>query len=294
MSATANCACPCPDPTIVEIPGTPGSQGDPGNDGTNGIDAFTTLTAGLLVPAIGGSVTAAVVSGSWAASQQIVFISDGTNFGSFRVTTTGSTSLILTYLGYDGEALAGVTIASGTGKVSPGGTQVATPVSVAHGGTNSATATLARAALGVGGASLSVYASGTSYQLTATPAQVVFGTTSPSLTITSAGVWLLLARARVDYTGSTFAAVRTGTLKLRRTNHTAADLANSPASFLTDIITTLTYTLGVIDLAPIIYTTTNNDDIIQVWGSISVVPTAGSIDVSESSIVAVKLYDQTV
>ena len=294
MSQANSCCSGCQDPIVVEIPGSPGADGAAGAAGANGINAFTTLTAGLLVPLIGGSVTAAVVSGSWAASQQVVFISDGTRFGSFRVTTVGSTSLVLTYLGYDGEAAPGVTISSGTGTVSPGGTQVATPVSVAHGGTNSATATLARAALGVGGASLSVYASGTSYQLTATPAQVVFGTTSPSLTITSAGVWLLLARARVDYTGSTFAAVRTGTLKLRRTNHTAADLANSPASFLTDIITTLTYTLGVIDLAPIIYTTTNATDIIQVWGSISVVPTAGSIDVSESSIVAVKLYDQTV
>jgi hypothetical protein len=121
-----------------------------------------------------------------------------------------------------------------------------------------------------------------------------FGTTDPSLTITSAGVWLILARVRIDYTGSTFLAVRTGTLKLRRTNNTAADIANSSCQFLTDIITTLTYTLDVIDLPPIIYTTTNANDIIEIWGDISVVPTAGSIDASEASIVAIKLYDQTV
>lgn len=106
-------------------------------------------------------------------------------------------------------------------------------------------------------------------------------------------MYLLLARVRVDYTGATFAAVRTGTLKLRRTNNTAADIANSTVQYLTDIITTLTYTLEVIDLPPIVYTTTNSDDSISIFGDISVVPTAGSLDTVEASIVAVKIFNQT-
>jgi hypothetical protein len=77
---------------------------------------------------------------------------------------------------------------------------------------------------------LSVYAAGTAYQLTASDAALDFGTTDPSLTLTKAGTYLLTARVRLDYNGATFSAVRTATLKLRRTNNTAADLSNGSAA----------------------------------------------------------------
>jgi len=298
MSAGSNCDCACPTPEVVEIPGAAGENGENGEAGADGQSAYTTLTAALTMPGAAGPVVAAtsVANSDWVGIGQILFISDGTDFGHFKVLTKPSAvSLTLEWMDYAGDAAGGSVIGNG-GTVSASGTEpsIPSPTTIANGGTNSATATLARAALGVGGASLTVYAAGTAYQLTNTAALLNFGTTDPSLTITSAGVWLLLARARIDYTGATFAAVRTGTLKLRRTNNTAADLANSSGQFLTDIITTLTYTLGVIDLQPIIYTTTNNNDVIELWGDINTVPTAGSIDAVEASIVAVKLYDQTV
>lgn len=133
---------------------------------------------------------------------------------------------------------------------------------------------------------LASYAAGTAYSLTATPAQAVFGTTTPSLTVTSAGTWAIRYRAHVKYTGATFAANQTATLKLRRTNNTAADIANSPATAITNVVTTETGTLAWVE-GEVIYTTANTDDVIQLWGYVSDVPSAGSLDVVEANIIAV-------
>lgn len=46
----------------------------------------------------------------------------------------------------------------------------------------------------------------------------------------------------------------------------------------------------IYELPDVIYTTSNKDDIIQVWGSTDVVPTAGSLDAVEASIIATKLF----
>ncbi len=291
MSTPTDCCNSCPTPTTTNVPGPEGADGAAGAPGTDGVDSFTQTTADFTVPAVNANVTINVGNSTWMVIGQIIFIEDA---GAFEVVSKGSTtSVTLTYLDYDINTASGNSITTGAG-VGPSGNQITTTIPVAQGGTGNATATLARAALGVGGDNLSVYAAGTAYQFTNTAALLNFGTTDPSLTITSAGVWLILSRVRVDYTGATFAAVRTGALKLRRTNNTAADLVNSPCGFLTDIITTLTYTLGSFNLPPIIYTTTNANDVIEIWGSISVVPTAGSLDASEAEIVAIKLFDQTV
>lgn len=132
-------------------------------------------------------------------------------------------------------------------------------------------------------------ASGTTYSLTNTAALVDFGTTDPSITLNVAGTYLLMARARVDYNAATFAAVRTATLKLRRTNNTAADVTGTSSSFLTSIITLLSFTASTIILPPVIYTTALTSDIIQLWGSIDTVPSAGSIDITEANVVAIRL-----
>ena len=45
----------------------------------------------------------------------------------------------------------------------------------------------------------SVYGSGSAYTLTASPALLALGTTTPSLTLTYAGVYDLTAQVRYDY-----------------------------------------------------------------------------------------------
>ena len=136
---------------------------------------------------------------------------------------------------------------------------------------------------------LTVYAVGTAYSLTNTAALLNFGTTDPSLTITEPGTYLILSRAELDYNGATFAASRTVTLKLPRTNNTAADLTNGTLVAKTEIVTTVTATMGDFGLPPVIYTTANNNDIIQIFGDVDTVPTAGSLDASSAEIIAIRL-----
>ena len=136
---------------------------------------------------------------------------------------------------------------------------------------------------------LTVYAAGTAYALTTTAALLDFGTTDPSLTITQPGTYLLLGRVVLDYNAATFSASRVVTLKFRRTNNTAADLTNGTTTVDTDIITTITSTFGAFSLPPVIYTTSNENDIIQIFGDVAVAPSAGSLDAVAAEIVAVRL-----
>lgn len=141
-----------------------------------------------------------------------------------------------------------------------------------------------------GNNSTAAYDSGTAYSLTATPALLDFGTTDPSVTLGTAGTYLIAGRVRLDYNAATFLASRTITLKLRRTNNTAADITNSPSSYKAQVVTLLSSSSGFYDVQPVIYTTTSTTDVIQMWGSISVVPTAGSLDAVEGYITAIRLY----
>lgn len=135
--------------------------------------------------------------------------------------------------------------------------------------------------------------SGTAPALTATPTAITFtggGAVQPAIVLNKAGTYLLLGRAELDYNAATFAGVRTATLKLRRTNNTPADLTAGSMTALTEIITALTYTMGVYMLPPIIYTTAVATDAITIFGDISIIPSAGSLDVNAASLVAIRLF----
>lgn len=134
------------------------------------------------------------------------------------------------------------------------------------------------------------YAAGTAYSLTNSASQVAFGTTSPAVTLASAGTYLIFSRVKVDYNAATFAAVRTATIKLRRSNNTAADLTGASYSLKSQIITLLTFTAGHMIIPAVLYTTANTNDIIQIHALVDTVPTAGSLDVSEAEIVALRIY----
>lgn len=135
----------------------------------------------------------------------------------------------------------------------------------------------------------SAYASGTVYSLTTSAAKLNFGTIDPAITITQPGKYLIFARARIDYNGATFAAPQTITIKIRRTNNTAADLSDATASLKTRIITTQSDTAGIIVLPVTVYETDANDDELEVWGSIGTGPSAGSVDAVQAEIVAIRV-----
>lgn len=138
--------------------------------------------------------------------------------------------------------------------------------------------------------SLTVYAAGTAYTMTNTSAALDFGTTDPVLTINKAGTYLLIPRANLEFVGATFAANRTVTLKVRRTNNTPADVTGSSTAFGTNIVTTVSGVLFNGTLPAVLYTTTNTDDALTIYGDVSVAPTAGSLQATEASLVAIRLY----
>jgi len=136
------------------------------------------------------------------------------------------------------------------------------------------------------------YGAGTDYSLTATSAAIDFGTTDPTITLINAGTYLVSGTVNLRYNGATFAANRTITLKLRRTNNTAADLTNGTSFFTSGIVTTTTAGFLHVKLNPVIYTTTNTNDAITVFADVSVVPSAGSFDATStgSLIIAERKY----
>lgn len=136
----------------------------------------------------------------------------------------------------------------------------------------------------------SVIASGTAYSLTATTAAVTFGTTSPLITVGSTGTYLIMGRVNIKYNGATYAANQTIKLVLRRTNNTAAYITNSETNITTRIITTITDDVGDFLIPPQIYTTTTSGDGITIFANVSAVPGAGSVDINEANIIAVRLY----
>lgn len=269
--------------TIVTPTGT-------SSNGTNGVNAFTVTTADFVVPAIGATVAITVGNSSWITIGQNVFVEDA---GYFEVTAkSDSTHFTGQYLDVADNTHATENIVAGAG-VSPSGADLANPLTVSRGGTGATGVQTALNNLGVGTTPLSVYAGGTAYSFTNAAALLNFGTTDPSLTISAPGIYLIFARVRVDLTAATFAAVRNLTLKLRRTNNTAADITNSSMGAKTPITTTETFTMGIFDLQPLVYTTTNSDDVLEIWGGLDTVPSAGSLDAVEASIVAVRIRNQT-
>ena len=138
------------------------------------------------------------------------------------------------------------------------------------------------------GASLSGYATGTASNLTATAAVLGLGTGSPAITIATAGTYLLMACANLSLNAATFAANRTATLKIRRTNNTAADLANASRTINTGVTSLITGQLSQVSVPAVVYTASAGD-ILQVWGSVSVVPTAGNLQCDSAEIIAIRI-----
>lgn len=132
------------------------------------------------------------------------------------------------------------------------------------------------------------FGTGTAYTVTNAAAAIVLGTTSPTITIDQPGTYVIISRARYELAGATFAASRLLTLKLNRTNNSAADLTNGTVLYNTPIVTLLTSTMTELSIMTT-YTTLNTDDIVVLSTLVGTVPSAGSLTVNEASIVAYRL-----
>src|SRR5207302_1938848 len=116
-----------------------------GTNGTNGVDAFTTTTASYTQPASGSDVTVSVGSTSWLATGQVLFVTTG---GFYSVSSiTDATTVVLTNLGYAGNASSGTVVASSK-TVSAGGLIGLTGATGAAGATGVAGATGAAGSTG--------------------------------------------------------------------------------------------------------------------------------------------------
>lgn len=271
MSSSATPCTPCCVTTQnVQVPGVAGAAGTDGTAGANGVSAYTVTTADFTVPAVGATVLVSVGNSSWMVVGQPIFTQGPANF--VVSSKPNTSSVVLTFQGFEDDVAPTTVISAGAG-VSPGGMQA-----------SAITATR-----------LSAYATGTPYDLTTSPALLDFGTADPTVTINEAGTWMLLARARLDYFFASYAADDNDfTLLLRRTNNTAADVANSSTTFKMRDVTTAYQTAGIVSLPPVFYTTTNTTDIVQLWGSLEVLPDNdpdGKIRCYEAEIVAIKISD---
>ena len=133
------------------------------------------------------------------------------------------------------------------------------------------------------------YGVGTAYAFTNTAAAIDFGTTDPSITLANAGTYVLYGQVHLAYNAATVVG-ETATVKIRRTNNTAADLSAVVVIDL-PVATTLTHSYGVVSIPPVVYTTTATDDVVTLFGNVSVALGAGTIDATAvgTSIVAVRI-----
>lgn len=276
-----NCCAPC-DPVVTLVPGTAGAAGAAGS---NGLNAYTVLTASLLMPGVAGPVIAPVSVGfsGWAGIGQVVFISDGTDWGHFEVLTIpGSTSFTLEWLQYPGDSAGASTINSGA-SVSPSGVQATftNPLPVANGGTGSATKAAAQAALGLGSNITQDFDDALAYAITNSYATI----TGITVAVPATGLYKVEACVTVSYTGVTFAANRLLSVRAR---NTTAVVTVSDKTVDTGIHTTLTF--PAIDyVLPIKTATLTAADVIELQIQLDTVESAGSAVVTDAFLVLTPL-----
>lgn len=256
MPATTPCTPCCTTTPPVQVPGP---EGDAGTNGDDGLNAYTTLTAPLTLPAVGSDVTANVVNSAWMAIGATIVMDGPAHFE--VVSKPNATSALVTFLGASGDLASGI-IASG--------------------------ATVSAAGVWGLPAPLTVYGAGTAYVLTTTYAAIDLGTTDPTRVITTPGTYLIFCRLVIAAAAASIVA-ETASFKLYRTTPAAGDVANTEMTYDLPVMTTLTHTIGVVELQPVVYTTANSTDSLSLYGKVSADPT-GDITVTEASIVAVRLY----
>lgn len=224
------------------------------------MSAFTFTTADFVVPAIGDQVTVSVGNSSWMAVNGLVFVEGA---GIFQVISIPSaTSVVLEYLDYSVNTNEAATVTTGS-MVNPSGSEP--------------NVTLLP--------SISDYEIGGSQALTVTAAQLI----SLAITLTQAKSYLLFGQIRLDFDVATFEANRTATVKLRRTNNTAGDIANAVQAMATGETVLETATAQIVHIPPVVYVAASGD-VIELFGALDTAPYSGSLKAVSGCIVAIPLF----
>lgn len=126
------------------------------------------------------------------------------------------------------------------------------------------------------------YAAGTAYTLTANSTNVLLGTSAATVTIAVAGTYAIHAGAGLYYAGATYVAEQTATFLLRRTNNTPATITSSTRTIRLPVLTT--FTGGDSVMLPVVEYTATAGDIIQIYGNVSALPGAGSVQSDSAEI----------
>jgi len=135
------------------------------------------------------------------------------------------------------------------------------------------------------GLSYSAYASGSAATLTATDAELTFGTTSPIITIAQAGIYILRANFMLAGSNATISSEQVN-VKIKRTNNTATDI--SPRSFRPAAVSAFSRDFGDFTTPDMIYNAGSGDRL-ALWGNVSAALSAGSVTVTQAVILAVRI-----
>lgn len=173
-----------------------------------------------------------------------------------------------------------------------GNIQISPPTGALGTPTLTLPATTGTLALSQAAADVQTVAAGTAYTLTASNADVAFGTTSPTLTLTVAGTYEISVTIGTQLSGASFAAAQSVSYNLRRQNNTPADLAGSTfsAPLSTVAVTTVTDAAPTITIASFQYATASTSDIIGIRGLVSATPSLGSVTCNAATIGAVWIH----
>jgi hypothetical protein len=142
-------------------------------------------------------------------------------------------------------------------------------------------------------ANYAVYATGSPATITSAQAALEFagsGRMDPSVTLTSPGMYLILANVQLFYNAATLTAPRTCKIYLYRTNNSPGALDRATTTIPLRIATLVTDNGGSAVVPPILYETSRSDDKISIYGALSAPITSGFFQATEASIIAVRLY----
>lgn len=130
--------------------------------------------------------------------------------------------------------------------------------------------------------------SGTAFTIPASQADVVFGTSSPTVTITSPGTYLISGGINFGPSGATTSTVTAVYLGVKRTNNSAAVLVNRAIGGF-ELMTAITGIMQTGMVLPLIYTTTNSNDILTLVANYTGTITSGTFVSNDAVLLAVKI-----